>query len=410
VIYEKLKDKNFEIVSVAQDTNGVKDAGPWITAAKPTYTALIDEKHEVSKLYNMVNVPTGVWIDEQGRIVRPNEVAFVDDRFKTFSGLDSEPYLTALKDWVEKGSKSAYAMSEERLREKLAVGNPEFAMAAAEFGLGEYLYKAGRGAEAIPHFKEAQRLNPKSWSYKRQAYALSAEKDYGTTFREEVQKAGGSKTVYAAPDMAEYKKGTAGGAQNGGPERKVAGTVITSEREPAARITLPATTQYVGADRWVLYDVADCEIQVFVEADAEKKVKRLYWVQFEGYVPTRPELRHEYDSPRHAKLGGLDFFVDTWVRPSDAPTKPGSDREHVTMLLWSKGYTLPAGMMDVRLVHLLDESTRKELMIIYGEDVSATGFTAAELNEDGKAPAKWAEIEKGLIERAKQKVGILALH
>jgi len=42
-IYQQLKDKNFEIVSVAQDTNGVKDAGPWITAANPAYTALIDE-------------------------------------------------------------------------------------------------------------------------------------------------------------------------------------------------------------------------------------------------------------------------------------------------------------------------------------------------------------------------------
>jgi tetratricopeptide (TPR) repeat protein len=205
-IYEKLKDKNFEIVSVAQDTNGVKDAGPWITAAKPSYTALIDERHEVSKLYNMVNVPTGVWIDERGKIVRPNEVAFVDDRFKRFSGLDAEPYLTALQDWVAKGSQSAYVMSEEKLREKLAVGNADFAMAAAEFGLGEYLYKAGRLPEAIAHFKEAQRLNPKDWNYKRQAYALSGEKDYGTTFEEEVKKAGGSKVYYPTPDLPAYKK------------------------------------------------------------------------------------------------------------------------------------------------------------------------------------------------------------
>lgn len=205
-IYEKLKDKNFEIVSVAQDTNGVKDAGPWITAAKPTYTALIDERHEVSKLYNMVNVPTGVWIDEGGKIVRPNEVAFVDDRFKRFSGLDSEPYLTALQDWVEKGSQSVYAMSEEKLRTKLSAGNADFAMAAAEFGLGEYLYKAGRLPEAIAHFKEAQRLNPKDWNYKRQAYALSGEKDYGTTFEDEVKKAGGSKVYYPTPDLPAYKK------------------------------------------------------------------------------------------------------------------------------------------------------------------------------------------------------------
>lgn len=187
---------------MAQDTNGVKDAGPWITAAHPTYTVLIDEKHLVSKLYNMVNVPTGVWVDEQGKIVRPNEVAFVDDRFKDFSGLDSAPYLNALADWVGKGNNSSYVMGEEQLREKLTVNNPDIILAAAEFGLGEHLYKSGHLTEAIPHFKAAQRLNPKNWNYKRQAYALSdAKRDYGTTFINEVEKAGGSKVYYPSPDL-----------------------------------------------------------------------------------------------------------------------------------------------------------------------------------------------------------------
>ena len=204
-IYEQLKDKNFEIISVAQDTNGVQDAGKWITSAHPTYTALIDEKHLVSKLYNMVNVPTGVWIDEQGRVVRPNEVAFVDDRFKNFTSLDAAPYLDALKDWAEKGSKSTYVMSEEKLREKLAVNDPDALQASAEFALGEHLYKSGHLPEAVSHFKEAQRLNPKAWSYKRQAYAISSEHDYGTTFIQEVEKSGGSKVYYAPPDLPDAK-------------------------------------------------------------------------------------------------------------------------------------------------------------------------------------------------------------
>jgi tetratricopeptide (TPR) repeat protein len=202
VIYQELKNKNLEIISIAQDTGGVKDAGPWITAAKPAYTTLIDEKHLVSKLYNMVNVPTGVWINEKGRIVRPNEVAFVDDRFKNFTGLDSAPYLEALRDWAEKGDRSASVMGEEKLRERLAENDANFLLASAEFGLGEHLYKSGHLPEAIPHFKEAQRLNPKSWNYKRQAYALSdAQRDYGTTFAEEVKKSGGSKVYYAPPDL-----------------------------------------------------------------------------------------------------------------------------------------------------------------------------------------------------------------
>lgn len=200
--YQQLKDKNFEIISVAQDTRGVKDAGQWITAANPTFTVLIDEEHLITKLYNMVNVPTGVWINEQGRIVRPNEVAFIDDRFKSLTGLDSAPYLEGLKDWAANGDKSRYAMTEDQLKEKLGEQDPNIAMAAAEFGLGEELYKTGHGTEAIPHFKEAQRLNPKSWNYKRQAWALSdAQKDYGTTFGDEVKKIGGGKNYYAKPDL-----------------------------------------------------------------------------------------------------------------------------------------------------------------------------------------------------------------
>jgi hypothetical protein len=57
-------------------------------------------------------------------------------------------------------------------------------------------------------------------------------------------------------------------------------------------------------------------------------------------------------------------------------------------------------------VHLLDESKRKELMIIYGEDLAPTGYTAADLQPGGKAYDRWPAIEKGLIERAQQKIAI----
>ncbi|MGB6631848.1 MAG: hypothetical protein WBE52_11445 [Terriglobales bacterium] len=200
-------------------------------------------------------------------------------------------------------------------------------------------------------------------------------------------------------------------AQITGPERHVDGNVITSERDPKIRIELPKSVQYVGADRWVLYGIADCELHAFVEAngqkpDGQKNVQRLYWVQFEGYLPTKPDLKHTYDSPRHTQIGGLDFYVDTWVRQNDEKIEPGSDREHIEALLRAKGYKMPAGMMYVRLVHLLDERKRKELMIIYGEDVASTGFTAAELHEGGKAYAQWPAIDKDLIERAEEKITV----
>jgi hypothetical protein len=195
-------------------------------------------------------------------------------------------------------------------------------------------------------------------------------------------------------------------AQTQGPERKVEGNVITSAHDPRARIRLPKSAEYAGADRWVLYGVADCELHAFVEADRENNVQRLYWVQFEGYVAAKPELTYQYDSPRHARLGGMDFYVDTWVRPRDAATRSGSDREHIEALLRAKGFKMPAGMMYVRLVHLLDEQKRRELMIVYGEDLAPTGLIAADLGEGGNARDRWEAIDKGLVERAQQKIAI----
>jgi hypothetical protein len=196
--------------------------------------------------------------------------------------------------------------------------------------------------------------------------------------------------------------------QASAPDRKVSGTTISSNHDPNVQIHLPQSAKYVGADRWILYDIADCELHAFVEADAHKNVQRLYWIQFEGYLPSKPELAHTYDSPRHTAIGGLDFYVDTWPRADGEKSQPGSDREHVEALIRAKGYKMPANMMYVRLVHLLDEKKRKELMIIYGEDLGPAGYTAAALKEGGKAHDRWPDLERGLIDRARQSISLSA--
>ncbi len=171
------------------------------------------------------------------------------------------------------------------------------------------------------------------------------------------------------------------------PQRTVTGNIVSSDREPNVRITLPRNASYVGTEKWVLFGIANCQLFAFVEANAQKAVRRLYWIQFEGYIPSMPRLHHTYDSKEHATLGGMDFFVDTWVqagKASKADTKPladiikakgyavpaginsGSDEQHIYALIESKGYTLPPALRSVRLVHTLDDQ-RKELMLIYSE-------------------------------------------
>src|SRR5947209_9262381 len=201
-----MKARNFEIVSVAEDVGGLKAAAPWIEKANPGFTVLVDEQHTVASLYGMVNVPTAVWIDESGKIVRPNEVAYIDNRFKGMHGIDAEPYLNGLRDWLAQGDKSAYVMGPEKLRDRLNQFTPDNLLADANFKMGEYLVTTGHEGEAIPYFKTAQKLRPDDWNYKRQAWLFAdPDKDYGTNFMKEVKGLNG-KPYYPPLDLPAPKQ------------------------------------------------------------------------------------------------------------------------------------------------------------------------------------------------------------
>jgi hypothetical protein len=194
------------------------------------------------------------------------------------------------------------------------------------------------------------------------------------------------------------------------PERTVSHNTVVSQRDPAVNIKVPGSARYLGADRFLLTDPRlgafdDCELHAFVDSTDGHDVRKLYWVQFEAYLPSQPTLHHTYDSPRHLTIGGLDFYVDTWVSSGDAAVEPGSDAAHLDALLAAHGYRRDDSM-SVRLVHLTDATKRKELMIIYAESLAPTGYTAAELREGGADHARWAAIEGELIRRAKQSITI----
>ena len=70
------------VVAVAEESRGADHARPWIEQAKSDYWQLIDTDHQLEDLYNLVNVPQAIWIDEQGKIVRPPETAGSTDHFR----------------------------------------------------------------------------------------------------------------------------------------------------------------------------------------------------------------------------------------------------------------------------------------------------------------------------------------
>lgn len=183
-IYEELKHKNFELISVAQDTAGEAAAGPIIDAAHVTYTTLIDTKHRISSLYNFVNVPSAAWIDEEGRVVRINEGTYAKTHRIGATTIGTDEYTPALRDWVEKGAASKFVWSSEQVADKIRRKTSDEAKAEALFALGAYFHEQKNTTKADAYWSEAAALFPDSWNMHRQDWAITDPANTGRNFRQ----------------------------------------------------------------------------------------------------------------------------------------------------------------------------------------------------------------------------------
>jgi hypothetical protein len=226
VLRSELHPKGLEIVTVALDVGGEQAAGPWIDLAKAQHPSLIDEAHLLDELLGIVNVPTGVWVDEQGVIVRPPEPAFPGRAVIAELGLpkdaperivemmaeaakmrvEPERYAAAVRDWAEHGSASRFALPPGEVVERSRPRSRENSQAAASFELAQALHRAGHADDAIQWFREAHRLQPDNWTFKRQAWELvdpilqGPSEQYEGDWLSDVR-AIGAENYYPLPDL-----------------------------------------------------------------------------------------------------------------------------------------------------------------------------------------------------------------
>lgn len=199
---EEAKDKNFELVTVGLDTLGVEGCKAFIDAANPQHPSLIDQHHVMADLFGVVNIPSSIWIDENGMIVRPAEAApappkpdqkgvggtnmevptNVPERLKQMMGEAAKipnnqaEYHAALQDWIEKGADSEFVMSPEKVIDRSRPRDEKSALGHAHFELAAELEMRGNHDLAIKHFRKAHKLVPDSWTFRRQAWSLEKAK------------------------------------------------------------------------------------------------------------------------------------------------------------------------------------------------------------------------------------------
>jgi len=166
----------------------------------------------MDELFGVFNVPMGIWIDEEGLIVRPPEVAFSrsargadrplpDDMDPYLRDVllearkirvEPEKYVTALREWV---LEDKHALSPDEVVRRSRLRTAPMALAAANFELGQHLHRDGLVREAVPYFREAHRLDPDNWTYKRQAWQFAnpfqgPSEDYDGDWLSDVKKVG----------------------------------------------------------------------------------------------------------------------------------------------------------------------------------------------------------------------------
>ncbi len=118
----------------------------------------------MADLFRIHNVPTSVWIDERGRIARPNDAIFGSDDFVELHGIPSGPQLEALRAWVRDG---VLPLAEDEVRKRQVLPTDQEQLARAEFALARALWRRGRGEAAERHLERAAALAPHDLTIRR---------------------------------------------------------------------------------------------------------------------------------------------------------------------------------------------------------------------------------------------------
>ena len=204
MLREELAPKGFEVVTVALDSGGAERPRSYHEIAGTTHPALIDESHLLDALLGIVNVPQAVWIDEDGMLVRPPEAAApqsMEEQLPNITvsrwharprladargGREDPDLLGALHPGAsrlggEGQADSQYALTPEQVVAKSQPRSADEAQAAASFELGDHLYRNGETEAAVHWFREAHRLQPDNWTYRRQAWFFADPLRIGPT-------------------------------------------------------------------------------------------------------------------------------------------------------------------------------------------------------------------------------------
>ena len=175
-LQDELTDGGLQVLAVAIDQDA-DDVRPFTGGL--TLPVLYDPQHLLTELYAISNVPTVVWIDEHGRIARPNAEAFGTDTFADFTGAESAPHLDLVRRWVRHGE---VPIDEEQARDAVADLSEDEVRARLHFRIAAEAHRRGDADTTRHHVLRAGDLAPDDLTIWRAGMPLIGEDPFGQDF------------------------------------------------------------------------------------------------------------------------------------------------------------------------------------------------------------------------------------
>jgi hypothetical protein len=167
---DELRADGLDVVTVALDEDA-EAVRRWTQQGLPT---AVDAEHRLSDVFGVVQVPSTVWLDEEGRVVKPPTIAPGDDQFREWTKVEADQHHDALRRWARTGEVPPVRTT--------SPDDAELRTARAERRLAAWLHRHGHAGAAEEHFAAAVALAPLDFSIRRASMPLRGQDPFGTEF------------------------------------------------------------------------------------------------------------------------------------------------------------------------------------------------------------------------------------
>jgi len=153
---------------------------------------------------------------------------------------------------------------------------------------------------------------------------------------------------------------------------RVESNTFISSDNPDIRVSVDRKFKYIGSFPFAVEKVARGNRYIFVQANPEKHIQRMFIIQQEGFVQSSDEI-YRYKITTPAKLGISDYQHSVILYDNDANIReePDKEAELTQRFLADHGYVLEPELVMSRFARSADPERKHEIIFFCFENLSS---------------------------------------